>query len=192
MKLNKKDYAAMEDTMININLYGGPGTGKSTSAAGLFYKMKTNNYKVELVSEFAKELTFSDDMTRLKDQLLILAEQHHRMFRLQGKVDYVIHDSPINMGQVYLDDSTIPADEFRAFNNVLFDRYNNFNIFLKRNVKEHKYQEYGRSQSLLQAEDLDTKILNMLQQNNIPFQFIDMGENAVDEIYKLLKKTLNI
>ena len=149
--------------------------------------MKTNNYKVELVSEFAKELTFSDDNTRLKDQLLILAEQHHRMFRLQGKVDYVIHDSPINMGQVYLNDDTIPAKEFKDFNNALFNRYTNVNIFLQRNVKEHEYQEYGRSQSLIQAEVLDMEIAKMLRENNIPFTFINMGKNAVDEIYKIVK-----
>ena len=149
--------------------------------------MKTDNYRVELVSEFAKELTFSDDMTRLKDQLLILAEQHHRMFRLQGKVDYVIHDSPINMGQVYLNDATIPAKEFKDFNNALFNRYTNINIFLQRNVKEHGYQEYGRSQSLIQAEVLDMEIAKMLRENNIPFTFINMGKNAVDEIYKIVK-----
>jgi len=151
--------------------------------------MKTNNYKVELVSEFAKELTFSDDMTRLKDQLLILAEQHHRMFRLQGKVDYVIHDSPINMGQVYLDDANIPGDEFKAFNNALFDRYKNINIFLKRNVAEHGYQEYGRSQSLMQAEVLDMEIAKMLQQNNLPVHFVHMGKNAVDDIYEIVKSS---
>jgi replication-associated recombination protein RarA len=172
--------------LININLYGGPGTGKSTTAAGLFYKMKTNGFKVELVSEFAKELTFSDDMTRLKDQLLILAEQHHRMFRLQGKVEYVVHDSPINMGQVYLNDATIPAKEFEIFNNALFNRYNNFNIFLQRNVEEHGYQEYGRSQDLQSAIELDNLIKEMLVQNNIEFHTVKMGANAVDDIYKLL------
>jgi hypothetical protein len=163
-----------------------PGTGKSTTAAGLFYRMKSDGYKVELVSEFAKELTFSDDMTRLKDQLLVLAEQHHRLFRLQGKVDFVIHDSPINMGQVYLDDDNIPAEEFKLFTNALFDRYNNLNIFLQRNVEEHGYQEYGRSQDLQSAIELDDLIKEMLTQNNIKFHTVKMGANAVDDIYKLL------
>jgi len=173
--------------MININLYGGPGTGKSTTAAGLFYKMKTLGYKAELISEFAKELTFSEDMTRLKDQLLILAEQHHRMFRLDGKVDWVIHDSPINMGQVYLNDETIPVKEFEKFTNALFNRYDCVNIFLERNVKEHGYQEYGRSQTLNEAIDKDNEIKAMLVKNNVPFIQVKMGADAVNEIYQLIR-----
>ena len=34
-----------------INFYGGPGSGKSTAAAGLFYKMKLGGYSVELTDE---------------------------------------------------------------------------------------------------------------------------------------------
>ena len=36
-----------------INLYGGPGTGKSTTAAALFALIKREGYNVELVTEFA-------------------------------------------------------------------------------------------------------------------------------------------
>jgi predicted ATPase len=178
--LNKK--------IININLYGGPGTGKSTTAAGLFYKMKTAGYKVELVSEFAKELTFSEDMTRLKDQILILGEQHHRLFRLQGKVDYVIHDSPINLGTVYLNDEHIPAKEFKAFINALFQRYDNINFFLERNTEAHGYQEYGRNQTITEAEKIDDNIRKMLTENDIKYQIIQMGANAVDRIFEHLPK----
>lgn len=173
--------------MININLYGGPGTGKSTTAAGLFYKMKTDNFKVEYISEFAKELTFSEDMTRLKDQLLVLAEQHHRMFRLDGKVDFAIHDSPINMGQVYLDNDVIPVREFKAFSDALFSRYNNINIFLQRNVEEHGYQGYGRNQTLQEAIDKDNEIKEMLTDNGLDFHVIDMSSDAVSSIYDIIK-----
>ena len=37
-----------------INLYGGPGVGKSTTAAGLFYKMKIAGYSCELAYEWIK------------------------------------------------------------------------------------------------------------------------------------------
>ena len=35
----------MKDVTV-INFYGGPGSGKSTAAAGLFYQMKIQGYKV--------------------------------------------------------------------------------------------------------------------------------------------------
>ena len=50
-----------------INLFAGPGTGKSTTAAGLFYKMKSKGYMVELVTEFAKDLVYQESFFRLKD-----------------------------------------------------------------------------------------------------------------------------
>ncbi len=41
-----------------INLWAGPGAGKSTTAAGLFNLMKIRGYNVELVTEFAKEMVY--------------------------------------------------------------------------------------------------------------------------------------
>ena len=37
-----------------INLFGGPGIGKSTQAAGLYYEMKKLNMNVEMPYEFPK------------------------------------------------------------------------------------------------------------------------------------------
>jgi hypothetical protein len=39
-----------------INLFGGPGIGKSTQAAGLYYEMKKLNMNVEMPYEFPKLL----------------------------------------------------------------------------------------------------------------------------------------
>lgn len=38
-----------------ICLYGGPGTGKSTTCAGLFYKLKIEGYNCEMNREYIKE-----------------------------------------------------------------------------------------------------------------------------------------
>ena len=51
-----------------INLWGGPGCGKSTTAAGLFSIMKMRGHKVELVTEYAKELTYDRNLTITKDE----------------------------------------------------------------------------------------------------------------------------
>ena len=44
----------MKDTLI-VNLYGGPGCGKSTGAAYLFSKLKMAGVDAEYVPEFAKD-----------------------------------------------------------------------------------------------------------------------------------------
>jgi hypothetical protein len=39
-----------------INLYGGPGVGKSTTAVGLFYLMRRASIKCEYTSEYVKDV----------------------------------------------------------------------------------------------------------------------------------------
>lgn len=90
----------MKDTKI-IHLYGAPGAGKSTCAAGLFYLMKSLGYNVEMVYEFPKELVYDENWEALKDQDLIFNEQKYRVERLLGTVDYIISDSPIMLGLLY-------------------------------------------------------------------------------------------
>lgn len=173
--------------MININLFGGPGLGKSTTAAGLFYRMKTDNYKVEFIPEYAKELTYGNDYTKLADQLHILGEQHHRLFRLNGKVDYVIHDSPFVMGVVYLqEDPHLPKELYEKLMVTMFKSYNNINIFLNRNL-DKEYQAYGRSQTFEQAIEKDFEIKAMLDKSNIPYYEIKSHENTIENILELIK-----
>ena len=179
----------MTKEMLNINLFGGPGTGKSTTAAGLFYLMKTNDYRIEYIQEYAKELTFGKDYTKLSDQLLILGEQHHRMYRLKDQLDYLVHDSPFVMGLVYLqDDVHLPKEQYTELITKMFKSYNNLNIFLERNVDDHSYQEYGRGQSLSEAEQKDKEIKDLLDEYKIPYVTVKMGDNAVQSIYNNIRE----
>ena len=43
-----------------INLFGSAGAGKSTTALGVAHNLKINGYKVEYVSEYAKQLVMYD------------------------------------------------------------------------------------------------------------------------------------
>ena len=79
-----------------INLYGGPGVGKSTVAAELFSLMKKENYNVEFVTEHAKELTYEGRYNVLdQDQLYVFAKQHRKILRLKNKVDFINSLKPI-------------------------------------------------------------------------------------------------
>ena len=91
-----------------INFYGGPGSGKSTKAAGLYYKMNMAGFSVELNNEFAKECVWEDNVPMLKDQLFMLAHQHRKILRLVGKVDYVITDSPLMLSGIYRELYNVP------------------------------------------------------------------------------------
>jgi len=154
--------------MVNINLFAGPGTGKSTTAAGVFFEMKRSGMSVEYVTEYAKSLVFSKDHFRIKDQVYMLAKQHHNQFRLEGQVDYAVHDSPFIMGLMYLQDNPhLPEKEFYDLVIAMHKSYDNINIFLERDNDAHPYQEYGRYQTLSEAEELDRRIKSMLD-DHIP------------------------
>ena len=43
-----------------INIFGGPGTGKSVTAAKLFAELKIQNKNCELITEYAKELVYDE------------------------------------------------------------------------------------------------------------------------------------
>lgn len=175
--------------MKNIQLFGGPGTGKSTTAAGLFCEMKLTDYNVEIIHEYAKDLTYGKDFVRLTDQLHLLGEQHHRLVRLKNNVDYTIHDSPFLMGMSYLDnDDILPIKEFKQLVIALYNSYDNINIFLKRNTAL-TYQEYGRNQNLEEAIQKDIEIKKMLDDNKIPYIVVKMGKKSIKQIMKIIKNS---
>ena len=73
-----------------INLFGGPGAGKSTTAAGLFFFMKSDSSfdkSVELVTEFAKDLTYAERFKELQgdNQLYITSKQHSKLHRIEDQ-----------------------------------------------------------------------------------------------------------
>lgn len=51
-----------------INLFGGPGCGKSTGAAYIFSLLKMKGMNVELVTEFAKDKTWEHNSKALTCQ----------------------------------------------------------------------------------------------------------------------------
>ena len=45
-----------------VNLFAGPGTGKSTAAAQIFQALKWQRFSCELVTEFAKEKVWEESL----------------------------------------------------------------------------------------------------------------------------------
>jgi ATP:corrinoid adenosyltransferase len=149
-----------------INFFAGPGAGKSTAAAGLFFYMKCRGYKVELVTEYAKDLYYMDKLGHptAGNAWVMQNVQHERQRRLLGKVDYIITDSPLLKDIVYAH-YTLKGDElerFKAECQINFACFDNFNVWVNR-VKT--YQPYGRRESEESARSVDLKMLEQVHQN---------------------------
>jgi hypothetical protein len=169
-----------------INLYGGPGTGKSTTAAHLFYLMKSKGIKVELVTEYAKDLVYSESFFQIKDQLMVFARQHHRMWKLRGKVDWVIVDSPLPLSLIYApEDMMYSYDALETLVLDTYSKYDNYSFFIQRDAEVHGYQEYGRSQSEEEAMLIDDKITTSLHMHRLDYQTVGIS-NAAESIFATL------
>mgnify|MGYP003330819879 CR=1 FL=1 len=176
-----------------INLFGGPGIGKSTQASGLFTEMKRNHMSVEYTYEFPKEVAWEGNISQLRDQFFITANQHRNISRLYGKVDYIIVDSPIILGCFYEQryGDGYPANKYSmtGFSNFLWDlfgQYDNINILLKRN--NDTYDPNGRLQDLKEAQEIDDDIKKTLLVNSIEFKEFTVDNDTAKNIFNYIKQ----
>lgn len=167
-----------------INLIGGPGIGKSSIAADLFALMKWNDIKVELVTEFAKDLVWEERHMTIRDQLYLFAKQNHKLYRLKGKVDYVINDSPLLLVLAYQ-----PKEyyvQFEPFVREVWDSYTNINISLNR---AGRYQPEGRIHDEQQALYLDNEIRSLFANDKV--EMVNADQNARSKILQIILENQN-
>ena len=177
-----------------INLFGGPGIGKSSIAAGLTYKLKKKHITCDNPYEFPKMLAWDENHSAIRDQLYVLANQHRGIVKSYGKVDYIILDSPILLSLVYRNyyrSNEYPATLYSdSFDNMVLDihnQYDTLNIVLNRSEGIHNEKE--RYQNLEQSKDLDWAIENTLIQNNIPYTKVDVNDDTVNNILSILSQS---
>ena len=106
---------------VHVNVFGGPGSGKSTMAYAVAAELKARGYTAECVGEVVKDCIYDaargdQEAARLLDgsvesQEELYRRQSARERRLDGLVQFVVADSPAIMGLAYL---APDADEDRA------------------------------------------------------------------------------
>jgi len=167
-----------------VNMFAGPGAGKSTVAAGVFYNLKLKGVNCELVTEFAKDLVWARRYDCMKSQELIFGEQLNRIQKLDGKVEVIVTDSPILLSSVY---GLGCSEAFRANVVETFFKYANKNYFITR-VKP--YVGIGRRQSEQSAREMDEKILKLLLDNGVSYGVIPGDEVGVAEVVRQIELLL--
>lgn len=164
-----------------INLFGGPGTGKSVTAANVFAELKKQGKNCEYVTEFAKELVYEESYRVMENQIWIFANQHQRMHRLAKKVDYIVTDAPLFNSVVYSGKGE-EHEPFHKFVLYEFNKYNNLNVYLER---ETNYQQEGRYQDELGAKQIDQEVLKCFRYFEVKYVKIGL-HNVTDTIISLL------
>lgn len=172
-----------------VNIFAGPGTGKSVAAAGTFHLLKSQHYHVEHVVEYAKEKVWEESLSLLSNQIYIFANQHQRINRCLGKVDAVITDSPINLGLIYGNmygnEMSKPLDALIRYE---FSKNENLNIVLERTGP---YDPRGRVQTFEEAIEVDKKIIDILEQDGHKYIKIPVDDCTHVRISDLVKEWIN-
>lgn len=166
-----------------INLFGGPGAGKSKIRAGLFNLMKEARISCEEVTEYAKGVTWDNNQDKLSDQLYIFAKQNRQLERLRGKVEWVISDSPLLLSMHYRPLEYFP-ETFGSLVKEVWSSYENVNFFIDR---VGSYDPVGRNQTEEEAEEIDQQILDLLLGNSWEYSRVDGDHMAHHELFKRLR-----
>jgi nicotinamide riboside kinase len=167
-----------------VNLFGGPGTGKSTMAAGVFSELKWRGVNCEIATEYAKEKVWEGSLGIFENQVYIFAQQLQRILRVKDKVDIVVTDSPLVLIILY---SKKLSGTFDKLILEIFHTFNNLNYFL---IRKKKYLRKGRLQTLEEAVELDNLTRELLDCNKISYDTF-VGEKTSVELIAddIIKKT---
>jgi len=181
-----KTKAGGQGKTICVNFFAGAGAGKSTMATTLHSILKMHNINSEYTGEYAKDLAWEGRLALRKNGLKIFAEQHNKQFRLYGQVDCIISDSPLLLTIVYREsmDTLLNALALQEFR-----KYDNLNFYVTR-VKP--YIPKGRKETAKGASKIDVKVLDMLKNEQIPFEEVEGTAEGANHVIVIVLKKLNV
>ena len=148
-----------------VNLFGAPGAGKSTTAAGLFHLLKVNGVNCEYVTEFAKDLTWEKRHLTLKSQPYIFGKQLRNIERLLGQVEVIVTDSLLLLSVFYgRKYANYPESFYQGIIDIVSE-LNSINYLLTR-VK--KYNPMGRNQTEQESDEIAKELFQLLEKLEVP------------------------
>lgn len=176
---------------IVVNLYGGPGTGKSTNAARIFSMLKDEGVNCELVTEYVKGWAWTGRKPVDFDQFYLFGKQSQLESRLFGKVDVMITDSPVTLCAYYAHVYGTP-EQALCFRQLLHTYYRMAadqgvyydHIFLRR-LKP--YNPSGRFQTEVEAQAIDEDMVRYLDAQKVPYW---VAPGSVAGSQEIVEKTL--
>lgn len=158
-----------------INMFAGPGAGKTTCAWEIASELKKKGFVTEYVPEYAKELVWDKNYEMLdgslEHQRQLLAVQTHRIVRLIGQVDFVVTDAPLMLNSIYFTSGT--PEEQRLYRDEVFEKFSsfeNFSVFIRRG---NNFEQAGRIHDLSQSMQVDQQIKEMLDHYQICYGVYD-------------------
>jgi hypothetical protein len=185
----------MTQKIRRINLYAGPGCGKTTTCAGLFYFLKRaavesrHDLKIEHIQEYIKSWSYMGRKPVGFAQTYVFAKQMHREeVPLTHGVDVVVTDSPLLLGCTYAKKYNNPGWQNLLNIEAEFEKaYPSLHIMLDRG--DRPYVASGRYESEEKAREMDTQIEDMLASR---YQYIKISYQNFGLIRNVVFTALNL
>lgn len=184
----------MSNKVKVISLYGGPGTGKSTTASLVFGMLKLNGVNCEYVQEYAKDKAWEHGKNFIETPLVfqaqeyIFGKQHYRFRRCAQTVEMIVTDSPLLLGHIYTpQDFCMPA--LHDTIDQAYNMYDNLDVMLRRCKP---FNPDGRLHTEEKAKELDVEIEDMLSSKGIVRQVILADQSAATEVIRAINKRWNL
>ena len=162
-----------------INLWAGPGAGKSTTAAEVFAALKRKGFVAELVTEYIKSWAWRGICPGPFDDFYITAKQIKREADLYGRVEYIVTDSPVGLGAVYANQQQRPIQLAMARDvrwRAALDGYHHVDCNLIRNKP---YESRGRYETEEQARQRDEDVRLLVDQLVGPCHVVKTADDVL-------------
>jgi Mg-chelatase subunit ChlD len=171
-----------------ICLFAGPGVGKSTTAARVFYELKIKGYDIELIQEYVKTWAHQGKTPVSYDQNYLFSKQLKSEDEALRKLQLVVTDSPLLLNAAYAHHNEFPGSENLIATAQKFDNeFLPLNLFIDRTVD---YVEKGRYQDLAQALQFDEYLLDFLNKR-LTHSLQHVTVNNFDQILSLIEENIN-
>jgi hypothetical protein len=170
---------------LTVNLFGGPGVGKSTLACLLYAELKKQYIETEYLSDTARTLILEGNIKGVENNIYLFGLQLHELSCAYEVSQVVICDSPMLLGAIYRPwVSDVLPDLILEQHN----KFNNLNILLARGDVD--YSEVGRMHSLVESIQLDRDIEDYLDKKHIPYRHWDSFTMDVGSLAEIVKAAI--
>lgn len=145
-----------------INLYGGPGAGKSTLAARLFAALKAEGTDIELVTEFAKLRAYENRPIQGWDYVHTFSTQLRSEQRFLEAGTSIVTDSPMLLQCFYARRHDCQVAQWLYAIAAEWEKeFPSCNIYLP---PAENYRQKGRFQDKAEAQRIGQCVRAMLEQ----------------------------
>lgn len=172
-----------------ICLWGGPGTGKSTTCAGVYNLLKKAGINAEMNREYVKDWVWEGRNIQPGDQTYIMSKQIRKdRVLMKAGVDVIITDSPAALA-VYYGNKYDPYEQAYPACKAILQQHHEYckdngykadHIFL---VRKKAYNPAGRLQTEDQAKEIDIELRSLLTELQINYKVLECDESIERKIF---------